>query len=84
MKNIRIDCQIDAGEFERLLYTLFLEEPFKNQRIHMTEETDGYTISDCFSQHFGTIIGEIMKFITCHENNPPKVLKDDSFILRLE
>ena len=37
MENIRIDCQMDAGEFEWLLYTIFSEEPFKNQGFHMKE-----------------------------------------------
>ena len=29
-------------------------------------------------------IGETMKYISCNQNNPPKILEDDSFILSLE
>ena len=66
-----------AAEFEGLLYTILSEEPFKNQIFHMTEERDDFTISDYSSQHSGMIIGETMTCLTCHQNNPPKVLKDD-------
>ena len=48
MENIRIDCQMDASEFEGLLYTILSEEPFKNQRFHTPEKKDDYTISDYF------------------------------------
>ena len=74
---------MDAGEFEELLYTILSEEPLNNQRSHMIEETDDYTISDYVSQNFGTVIGETMTYLNCHQNNPPKVLKDDSFIFPL-
>ena len=47
----------------------------------MTEETDDYTISDYVSRYFGTIIGETIKCLTCHENKHPMVLKYDSSIL---
>ena len=43
----------------------------------MTEETDGYTISDYVSQHFGMVIRETMTCLTCYQNDLPKVLKDD-------
>ena len=36
--NIGINYQIDASEFEGLFYTILVEEPSKNQRIHITEE----------------------------------------------
>ena len=49
----------------------------------MTEEKDDYTISDCVSRHFGVLIRETMTFLTCHQNNPPKGLKYDSFIMPL-
>ena len=66
-----------------LLYTIFSEEPFKNQIFHMTEETDDYTISDYVSHNFGMPIVETMTCLTYHQNNPPKVLKNDSFIFPL-
>ena len=35
--NIRIDFHMCVAEFEGLLYTIFSEEPLKNQRIHTKE-----------------------------------------------
>ena len=55
-----------AAEFEGLLYTTFPAQPFNNQRIHMTEEQDNYTISDYVSQHFGMLIRETMTCLLCH------------------
>ena len=69
-----------VGDFEGLLYSIFSEETFKSQRFHTTEETDDYTISDSVFQHFGMIIVETMTCITCHQNNPSRILKYDSFI----
>ena len=74
---------MDVGEFEDSLYTILSEEPFKNQRFHMMEKTDYYNISDYVYQHFVMIIGETTTCLTFHQNNPPKLLKDDSFILPL-
>ena len=37
LENLRINCQIYAGEFEGLLYNIFSEQPFKNQRFRMIE-----------------------------------------------
>ena len=48
---------MDAADLEGLLYNIFLEYPFKNQRIHITAEKDDYTISYYVSQNFGMIIG---------------------------
>ena len=45
ISNVIIYFQMDADKFQGLLYTILLEEPFKNQRIHMTEEKYDYTIS---------------------------------------
>ena len=49
----------------------------------MTEETDDFTISDYVSHHFGMLMVETMTCLTYHQNNFPKVLKDDSFIFPL-
>ena len=68
---------MDVAEFEGLLFTILSEEPFKNQRINMTEEKYGYTVSDYVSQNFGMIIGETMTCLTCHQNKRPKVLNYD-------
>ena len=72
-----------AAGFEGLLYTILSEEPFKNQKFRMKEQKDDYTISDYVSRHFGMIVGETITCIDCHQNNTPKVLKDDSFIMSL-
>ena len=48
---------MDAGEFERLVYNILLEEPFANHRFDITDKKNGYTISDCVSQHVGIRIG---------------------------
>ena len=49
----------------------------------MIEETDDYTISDYVYQHFGMLIVETMTCLTYHQKNPPKLLKNDSFIFPL-
>ena len=57
LENIMKNCQMDASEFERLLYNMLSEEPFANHRLDMTNENDDYTVSDYVSQHFGITIG---------------------------
>ena len=42
-----------AAEFEGLLYTILSEEPFKNQRFHITDQKEDYTISDYVSWNSG-------------------------------
>ena len=44
LENIRINCQMDANEFEGLLYNMLSEEPFENHKLDMTDEKDDYTI----------------------------------------
>ena len=66
LESIRINFQMDAGEFEVLLYNMLSEEPFKNQRFYMTEEMDDYTISDYVSQHFGILIRKAWTCLTYH------------------
>ena len=83
MVNIRLYCQINAGEFEGLLYTILSEEHFKSQIFYMKVEMDDYIIYDYVSQNFGIVIGETMTCLTCHYKIPPKLLKDELFILTL-
>ena len=66
---------MDAGEFDRLLYNMLSEEPFKNQRFDITDEKYYYTIFDYFSQHFVILIGETWTSIYC--NAKGKLLKDE-------
>ena len=73
LENIRIYFQMDAGEFEGLLYTILSEESFNNQIFNMTEETDDYTIGDYVSQQFGMLIEETMTCLICHEKNAQSI-----------
>ena len=84
LSNITTDCQMDASEFEGLLYNILSEEPFANHRLDMTDGNEEYTISDYVSQHFATTIGETWTCITCHATKSPKLFKDFVFILPLE
>ena len=77
LANIGIKCQMDASEFEGLLYISLSEEPFKNQIFDMTDEKDDYTISYYVSHNFGIIIGETWTCLTCHATKPPKMLDDN-------
>ena len=63
---IGIKFQMGDGDFEGLLYNMLSEEPFKNQRTNITDEKDGYTIFDYISHHFGILIGQTWKCLTCH------------------
>ena len=72
LANIRINCQMDASEFEGLLYNMLSEETLVNHRLDMTYEKDDYTISDYVSQHFVITIGETWKCLTCHATIPPQ------------
>ena len=56
LSNVRINCQMDASEFEGLLYNILSEEPFANHRLDMTNEKDDYTISYYASHNFGITI----------------------------
>ena len=33
LENLRINCHMDAGEFDGLLFNMLSEEPFKNHRL---------------------------------------------------
>ena len=70
LENIRINYQMDASEFDGLLYNMLSEEPFANNRLDMTNEKDDYTIPDYVSRHFGITIGKTWTCLTCHAKNP--------------
>ena len=76
LENLRINCNMDAIEFEGSLYNMFSEEPFANHRLDMTDGKDDYTISDYVSHYFGITIGETWTYLTCHAKKP-RVLNDD-------
>ena len=52
LENITTNCQMDAIEFEGMLYTMLSEEPFTNHILDMTDGNEEYTISDHVSRNF--------------------------------
>ena len=58
LENITTNCQMDASEFEGMLYTMLSEEPFANHILDMTDGNKESTISDYVSQNFSIIIGD--------------------------
>ena len=84
LENITTNCQMDASEFEGMVYTMLSEEPFANHRLDMTDGNEEYTISDYVSQNFAITIGETWTCLTCIITKSPKIFKDFAFILPLE
>ena len=58
LENITTNCQMDASEFEGILYTMLSEEPFANHILAMTDGNEKSTISDYVSQNFSITIGD--------------------------
>ena len=83
LANIRTNCQVDASEFQGMLYTMLSEEPFANHRLDMTNGNEEYTISDYVSQNFAIAIGETWTCLTCKTPKSSKTFKDFAFILPL-
>ena len=52
LENITTNCQIDASEFEGMIYTMLSEEPFANHILDMTDGNEESTISDYVYQNF--------------------------------
>ena len=84
LANITTNCQMEASEFEGLLYNMLSEESFANHRLDMTYGNEEYTIYDYVSQNFSITIGETLTCLTCHATKSPKIFKDFAFILPLE
>ena len=82
--NITTNCQIDASEFEGMLYTMLYEVPFANHILDMTDGNEESTISDYVSQNFAITIGDTRTCLTCETQRSPKISKDLSLILPLE
>ena len=66
VKNMRIDCHMDAAEFEGLLYNTLPENPFNNQIINIKNSEDDWTISDYIFYNLGIKIGETMTYLSFH------------------
>ena len=75
LENITTNFQMDASEFEGMLYTMLSEEPFSNHKLDMTDGNEEYTISDYVSQNFAITIGDTWTCLTCKNQNIPKYLR---------
>ena len=84
LANITTNFQMDASEFEGMLYTMLSEEPFANHILDMTDVNEESTISDYVSQNFAIIIGDTWTCLTCETQRSPKISKDLSLIIYLE
>ena len=82
LENPRINCQMDACEFEGLIYNTLSEEPLANHKFDMKDEKNDYTQPDYVSHNLGIIFGETWTCLTCHAKKL-KVLNYDSFIFPL-
>ena len=83
MENITTNCQMDASEFEGMIYTMLSKEPFAHHILDMNDGNEESTISDYLSQNFSITIGETWKCLTCESNRIPKITKDFLLILSL-
>ena len=84
LENITTNCQMDASEFEGMLYTMLSEEPFANHILDMTDGNEESKISDYVSQNFSITIGETWTCLTCETQRYAKISKELSLILYLE
>ena len=82
--NTTTNCQMDASEFEGMLYTMLSEGPFANPILDTTDGNEKNTISDYVSHNFAITIGDTWTCITCETQRYPKISKDLSLILPLE
>ena len=57
LARITTNCQMDASEFEGMLYAMLFEDPFANHRLDTTDGNEEYTLSDYVSQYFAITIG---------------------------
>ena len=51
LANITTNCQMDASEFEGMLYTMLSEEPLAKHVLDTTDGNEENTISDYVSQN---------------------------------
>ena len=50
--NITTTCQMDASEFEGMIFNMLSEEPFTHHILNDPDVNEVITISDYFSQKF--------------------------------
>ena len=65
LENIITNCQMDASEFEGMIYTMLSEEPFANHILDMTDGNKESKIYDYLSQNFSITIGETWTCLNC-------------------
>ena len=87
VKNIRMDCHMDASECEGFFYKTLSDNPFKNQIINIRISSDYLTnwtiVGDLY--HYSRLkIADTMTCLSYHQNKSPKILEGYSFILSLD
>ena len=65
LANITTSFQMDASEFQGMIYTMLSEEPFAQHILDMTDGNEESTRSDYLSQNFSITIGETWTCLTC-------------------
>ena len=65
MANITTTCQMDANEYEGMIYNIISEEPFTHQILDNLDGNEEITISDYLSRNFSITIGETWTCLTC-------------------
>ena len=50
--NISTTCQMDASEFEGMIFNMLSEEPFTHHKLDDTDGNEAITISDFFLSIF--------------------------------
>ena len=81
--NISTTCQMDASEFEGMIFNMLSEEPFTHHKLDDPDGNEVITISDYFSQHFSVTIGETSTCSTCRSSRSPRITKNISFSISL-
>ena len=75
LANITTNFQMDASEFEGMVYTMLSEEPFANYTLDMTYGNEESTKYDYLSQNFSITIGDTWTCLTCETQRYPKISK---------
>ena len=52
VENISTTCQMDASEFEGMIFNMLSEEPFTHHKLDDPDDNEVITISDYLSQNF--------------------------------
>ena len=77
VKNIRMDHQMDAEEYDGLFYKELSENTLKNKIINIKINEDDltdWTIYIYLSHHFGLKLADKMTRLSYNQNETPKIL----------